>query len=255
LLSNDDGVHAPGIRALAEAVTPIADVVVVAPHVERSASSHAISISLPLRVEEIGPNFFAVEGTPADCIMLACRKLLRRKPNWVLSGVNRGANLGIDTIYSGTVGAAMEGTLHGIPSMAVSCFGRAKDILHYETAGKVVRLLLEQPEIQDIAKDGLLNVNVPNLPWNRLRGIAVATLGRRIYEEEMQEGTDPRGRSYFWIGAGGEMFDNIPGSDCVLIDEGFVTVSVLRPSFLDESGNERLKQRLQGIFEGRLGFP
>ena len=254
LLSNDDGVHAPGVRQLAQSVKELGDVVIVAPHVERSASSHAISIHLPLRVEEIEPGIFAVEGTPADCVMIACRKLLRRKPNWVLSGINRGANLGIDTIYSGTVAAAMEGLLHGIPSLAVSCFGKAREKLHYEAAGRIVTMLLGQQELfREISAASLLNINVPNLPFESIKGIRITGLGRRIYEEEMQEGTDPRGRPYYWIGAGGEMFADIENSDCVTIDQGYATVSVLRPSLLDERGNAHLEAKLAGVFEHSFG--
>jgi 5'-nucleotidase len=235
---------------LANAVKDLGDVIIVAPHVERSASSHAISIHLPLRLEQVEPNIYAVEGTPADCVMLAIRKLLRRKPNWVLSGINRGANLGVDTIYSGTVAAAMEGTLHNIPSIAVSTFGKAREHLHYESAAKVVRMLLEQPDVLgEVTRSALVNLNVPNLPFEKLKGISVTSMGRRIYEDEMQEGTDPRGRAYYWIGAGGEMFEDIPKSDCVMIDQGFVTASVLRPSFLDEQGNALLEAKLAGVFD------
>lgn len=254
LISNDDGVHAPGVRAMAAAVRDMGDVVIVAPHVERSASSHAISIHLPLRIEQVEPNIYAVEGTPADCIMLAIRKLLKRKPTWVLSGINRGANLGVDTIYSGTVAAAMEGTLHDIPSIAVSTYGKARDHLHYESAARIVKMLLERPElILDVTKASLLNINVPNLPFEKIRGIAVTTMGRRIYEDEMQEGVDPRGRAYYWVGAGGEMFEDIPNSDCVMLDQGFVTVSVLRPSFLDEGGNSLIEKRFSKAFDGLFG--
>ena len=250
LISNDDGVHAPGLRELARAVKEIGDVVVAAPHVERSASSHALSIHVPLRVEEIESGIYAVEGTPADCVMLACRKLLRRKPNWVLSGINRGANLGVDTIYSGTVAAAMEGLIQGIPALAVSSFGKARDHIHYETAGRVVRMMIEKEGLfRDLAQNALLNVNVPNLPWSQIKGIRVTGLGKRIYNEEMQEGTDPRGRAYYWIGAGGEMFADIPNSDCTLIDKGFVTVSMLKPSLLDELRNEQLASKIAGQFD------
>lgn len=250
LLSNDDGVHAPGVRELARAVKELGDVVVVAPHVERSATSHALSIHMPLRIEEIEPGIHAVEGTPADCILLACRKLLRRQPNWILSGINRGANLGVDTIYSGTVAAAMEGVIQGIPAMAISSFGKAQQRLHYETASQVVKLLLSKQELfHDITKAALLNVNVPNLPFSEIKGIRVTGLGKRIYDEEMQEGTDPRGRSYYWIGAGGDMFADIANSDCIMIDQGFVTVSVLRPSLLDERSNARLEAKFAGQFD------
>ena len=250
LITNDDGVHAPGVLALAAEFQELGDVVIVAPHVERSASSHAITIHSPLRMEQIKPNIYAVEGTPADCVLIAIRKLLRRKPNWVLSGINRGANLGVDTIYSGTVAAAMEGTLHGIRSIAVSSYGSARQHIHYGAAAKIVRKLIERPDILDVVPaTSLLNINVPNLPFEELKGIAVTSLGRRLYEDEMQEGVDPRGRSYYWIGAGGEMFDDIPDSDCVLIDQGFVTASVLRPSFLDEQGNTLLQSKISGVFD------
>jgi 5'-nucleotidase len=249
LISNDDGVHAPGVRALAKAVAHLGEVVIVAPHVERSASSHAISIHSPLRMEQVEPNVFAVEGTPADCVMLAIRKLLRRKPTWVLSGINRGANLGIDTIYSGTVGAAMEGTLHNIPSMAISTYGKERETLQYESACKIVKMLLEKADLlTQVTRTSLLNINVPNLPFEKLKGLVVTGLGRRIYDESIQEGTDPRGRSYFWIGAGGEMFEDIPDSDCVMIDQGYATVSVLRTSFLDEQGNGILQKEIGPAF-------
>ena len=251
LLCNDDGVHAPGIRVLAEAIAPLGDVVVVAPHVERSASSHAISIHSPLRVEQIARNIYAVEGTPADCIMLACRRLLHRKPSWIISGINRGGNLGIDTLYSGTVHAAMEGALHGYRAMAVSSHGRGN--LRYETAGQVVRMLLERQDLLAVGDRFTINVNVPNLPMEDLKGITVAGLGRRIYEDEMVEGIDPRGRPYYWIGAGGEMFEDIPDSDCYLVDQGFATVTVLKPCLLDERANDQLRRVLPDAFSG--AFP
>jgi len=254
LLSNDDGVHAPGIRALAEAVKPLGKVVVVAPHVERSASSHAITIHSPLRVEEFAPDIYAVEGSPADCVMLACRRLLHRKPTWVLSGINRGANLGVDTIYSGTVGAAMEATIMGFPSMAISCLGKTKDKLHYETAGKIVAQLLQHhDQLLEVAKAGVININVPNLPFNQIKGVRTATLGRRLYDEEMVQGMDPRGRPYYWIGSGGDMFEDMPGSDCELTDKGFVAMSVLKPSFLDLQTNGILEKRLGSVF-GKVNF-
>lgn len=251
LLCNDDGVHAPGIRVLAEAIAPLGDVVVVAPHVERSASSHAISIHSPLRVEQIARNIYAVEGTPADCIMLACRRLLHRKPSWIISGINRGGNLGIDTLYSGTVHAAMEGALHGYRAMAVSSHGRGN--LRYDTAGQVVRMLLERQDLLAVGDRFTINVNVPNLPMEDLKGITVAGLGRRIYEDEMVEGIDPRGRPYYWIGAGGEMFEDIPDSDCYMVDQGFATVTVLKPSLLDERANDQLRRVLPDAFSG--AFP
>ena len=253
LLTNDDGVHAPGIRALAGAVAGLGEAVVVAPHVERSATSHSISIHSPLRVESIQPGWWAVEGTPADCVMLACRRLLTRKPSWVLSGINRGGNLGIDTLYSGTVHAAMEGSLHGYKSMAISLQGKTGDLLRWETAAKVTRLLLEKGDALDVPPGMTVNVNVPNLEFADLKGFAIAGLGRRVYDEQIVEGVDPRGRPYYWLGAGGEMFEDIPGSDCLLLDQGWVTVSMLRPSLLDVDANQRMAAKLPSLFSDVFG--
>ena len=146
LLSNDDGVHAPGLRALAEAVEPFGDVLIVAPHVERSGASSMLSIHQPLRLEKIGPNIYAVEGSPVDCVLLALRRLVDRVPDWVISGINRGGNLAQDTIYSGTVGAALEGSIHGIRAMAVSSHGAPP--YRYDTAAKVC-LLYTSPSPRD----------------------------------------------------------------------------------------------------------
>ena len=252
LLTNDDGVHAPGIRALADAVKGMGEVTIVAPHVERSAASHAISIHQPLRVENIHDGVYAVEGMPADCVMLALRKLMKRRPNWILSGINRGGNTGVDTLYSGTVHAAMEGAMHGHRAMAISCHGRSN--LRYDTAGKVVQTLLEnQSWLSHVPERSTVNVNVPSLPFEELKGIRIAGLGRRIYEDEIVEGIDPRGRPYYWIGAGGEMFEDIPESDCLLIDQGFVTVSILRPSLLDEKSNGALEGVVPTLFANKFG--
>ena len=247
LVCNDDGVHAPGIRILAETFRSIGDVLIVAPHVERSATSHSLSIHTPLRIEEIEPSIYAVEGTPADCVLVACRKLLTRKPNWVLSGINRGANLGIDTLYSGTVAAALEGYLHGIPSIAVSCVGRPRESYHYETAAHVVRsIVLEADKYSDALKLGVLSVNVPSCPLEELKGLRVGNLGKRLYDEHLQEGVDPRGRPYYWIGGGGDVFADLEGSDCTLVNDGYASVSVLSPSLLNTNANQDLRHRLEG---------
>lgn len=242
LISNDDGVHAPGIRALANVARGFGDVFVAAPHVERSASSQAITIAMPLRMEELHAGVYAIEGTPADCVMMALQQILPRRPSWVLSGINRGGNLGTDTLYSGTVGAAMEGFITGCRAMAVSVEGR--EPLHYDTAAQVVKILLENEDKLDVALDGVLNVNVPNRPFRDIKGIEVASLGRRVYAQQMQVGMDPRGRQYFWIGGGGRTHEDIAGSDCVLLEQGYVTISVLKPDLLHPEATERLRQSL-----------
>lgn len=245
LVSNDDGVHAPGLKALAEMLKSFGDVTIVAPHVERSATSHAITIALPLRVERIHDNTYAVEGSPADCVMVAFWKILKRPPDWVITGINRGGNLGIDTLYSGTVGAAMEGALHGVRAIAVSSQGERP--LRYDTAAAVTRTLIEHEAKWSAAIKGkVLNVNVPSVPLNELKGLAFTSLGRRVYDQNLVEGVDPRGRAYFWIGGGGDSHMDIEGSDCNLFDEGYATASVLKPELFDESATSALKLKMSG---------
>ena len=239
LLCNDDGVHAPGINVLAEALRPFGRVMIVAPHLERSASSSAISISMPIIVEKIEDDVFAALGTPADCMMLALRELVHEKPTWVLSGINRGGNLGTDTIYSGTVGAAVEGSLLGVPSMAISVEG--SEPLHYESAAEVVKQLVVNDDIREIASRGVLNVNVPNLPFSDIEGMQVSSLGRRIYHGFVQERMDPRGRPYYWMGRGALGHEQIPGSDCVTITKRMVTLTMLKPDLYDAQATDELQ--------------
>lgn len=247
LLCNDDGVHAPGIQVLASKLRTIGDVIVVAPHVEKSASSHAITISMPLRMEKLNDDVYAVEGTPADCVMFALQKLLvNRKPDWVISGINRGSNLGHDVLYSGTVGAAMEGALHGIPSIAISSHNKGQKYYLYETAADVLLKILNDRNLFPPLK-GVLNINVPNVEYTELQGFKVATLGKRIYEEQFRKSTDPRGRDYYWVGGGGHLFEEIPGSDCDYIDKNFVTLSFLRPSFFFDEDNKILQNNFKNL--------
>jgi 5'-nucleotidase len=253
LLCNDDGVHAPGIRALAEAVDPIAEWVIVAPHVERSGSGQAISLVQPLRFETLSPNIHAVEGTPADCVMFAVCRHLTRRPAMVLSGINRGSNIGQDTLYSGTVAAAMEACLHGIPAIALSLQGRSATALtDYADAVKVVRLLLKHPELLAPAGRGVLNVNIPARPFNDMAGFAVATLGRRRYDNQIDDRVDPRGRRYFWIGGGGDDVETIPGSDCTLLNDGYVTLTTLTPDRIDATANQALAAGLAARLSHQL---
>jgi len=223
LLSNDDGVHAPGLAALAAAF-PRDEVWVVAPDREQSAASHAISLHRPLRIVQVGERRFAVDGTPTDAVYLALNHVLRgRPPDVVVSGVNHGPNLGNDVLYSGTVAAAMEGALLGVTAIAVSLatrpahdFGPAAAF-----AADLAHALLARPPERPV----LLNVNVPAGP---VRGYRFTRLGVRTYGNEVVEKIDPRGRSYFWIG-GDASHQDIPLSDCnTVLDEGLVAVTPLR---------------------------
>ncbi len=246
LLSNDDGVHAPGIKALTTAMEKYGDVIVVAPHVERSGSGQGLSLTAPLRMERISSNTYAVEGTPTDCMIFALSRILDRKPNWVISGINRGANIGQDVFYSGTVAAAMEGCIHGIPSIAFSLAkNKAFELQDYADSITVVRSIFDQIDLFTPAHGNVLNVNIPNVPFAEMKGFKVTTQGRRIYEAQIAEAVDPRGRPYYWIGGGGSDFEVLPGSDCNLLAEKYVTISVLTSDRINHSRNAELEKKLK----------
>ncbi len=228
LLTNDDGIGAPGIQALWQALAKIAEVFVVAPDSERSATSQAITVHHPIRVDEHcieHPQIcgWRVSGTPTDCVKLAVEALLSEKPDIVVSGINQGANLGTDVLYSGTVSAAIEGALYGIPSIAVSLdswqfrdFGPAA-----EFAGKLVQIV----ENKTIPPNTLLNVNVPALPAEEIKGVAITKLGVRQYENTFERRQDPRGRAYYWMGGNILDGDNDPDSDVVNVKLGKISVT------------------------------
>jgi 5'-nucleotidase len=227
LLSNDDGVHAAGLQALAAAFSDQDEVWVVAPDREQSASSHAISLHRPLRMVEVRPRWFAVDGTPTDAVYMGVCKVLRATPpDVVVSGINHGPNLGNDVHYSGTVAAAQEGALLGVPAAAISL--AAPPPHDFAPAARfavaLVRELLRRPR-----QDGpplLVNVNVPPGP---VRGFCFARLGRRTYGNDVVEKTDPRGRTYYWIGGeGGARNEDIAGSDCNAVTEGLASVTPLQ---------------------------
>jgi 5'-nucleotidase len=223
LVTNDDGVHAPGIRALAEALAPLGEVHVVAPDREVSACSQALTLKHPLRAERIEERVYAVDGTPADCVNLAVVKLLPRRPALVLSGINRGANLGEDIFYSGTVGGAREGTFFGLPAIAVSLAAKAEtDFSHAAAfAVRLAGLALER----GLPERTLLNVNVPP---GRPRGAAVTIQGRREHEGTILEALDPRRRTYYWIEEGRDRWLSDEMSDISAVRRGLVSVSPLQ---------------------------
>jgi 5'-nucleotidase len=232
LLSNDDGVHAAGLRALAAAFAG-EEVWVVAPDREQSAASHAISLHRPLRIGEVAPHRYAVDGTPTDAVYVGLNHILReRRPDVVLSGVNHGPNLGNDVLYSGTVAAAMEGALLGCHAVAVSLAAPPPHDFHHAAtfAAALARRLAGLPPAPPV----LLNVNVPG---GAVRGWRVAPLGRRDYGNEVVEKTDPRGRKYYWIGGeGGARWRDLPGSDCnTVFGDGLASVTPLRLDWSDGS--------------------
>ncbi len=239
LVSNDDGVRSEGIVALARALEPLGTVYVVAPDRERSASSHSLTLSLPLRVEKLEPRVYAVDGTPTDCVNLAVNGILRKQREriaLVASGINKGGNLGDDITYSGTVSAAMEGTLLGIPSIAVSLATR--NHFRFDTAARVAARIARKVLRRGLPKDTLLNVNLPNLPEEEIRGIRITRQGKRIYEDAIVEKRDPRGRKYFWIGGEAVHRHEIPGSDLEAVEQRFVSVT---PIHLDLTNHASMR--------------
>lgn len=226
LVSNDDGYLATGINVLTAALEQVADVVVIAPDRNRSAASNSLTLSTPLRVSEFGPNRYKVDGTPSDCVHLALTGLLDYEPDLVVSGINHGANLGDDVIYSGTVAAAMEGRFLGLPTIAVSLVGRK--LQHFDTAAAVAAELVQKIERAPLASDVVLNVNVPNVSADDLAGVRATRLGFRHKSEQILKDTDPYGQPIYWVGPAGAGQDAGEGTDFFAIEEGFASVTPLK---------------------------
>jgi len=226
LVCNDDGYMATGINVLTEALETVADVVVVAPDRNRSAASNSLTLSSPLRVTRTGENRYAVNGTPSDCVHLALTGFLDYEPDLVVSGINHGANLGDDVIYSGTVAAAMEGRFLGWPTIAVSLVGHR--LTHFDTAARVVTDMIRKLENSALAPEVILNVNVPDVPFDELKGVRAARLGFRHKSEPIVRSEDPHGRTIYWVGPAGQGQDAGPGTDFHAISEGAASVTPLK---------------------------
>ena len=232
VLTNDDGIHAPGLAALEKALGELGDVYVVAPEREQSTCGHALTLHRPLRPHRLAERRFAVNGTPADCVNLAVLGFLPAPPVLIVSGINHGANLGDDVTYSGTIAAAMEGTILGVPSIAVSLV----DGGDFDVAGRVARLIAMRVLVSGLPSRTLLNVNVPAQPP---LGIRLARLGNRVYLDKIVEQADPRGRSHYWIGGGDPQWDSLEGTDMGAVHEGFVS---LTPLHLDLTNHRAMMQ-------------
>jgi 5'-nucleotidase len=239
LVTNDDGIHAPGIRALAEALRTIGEVAVVAPDRERSAVGHALTLHHPLRATRLGPDIFAVDGTPTDCVNLGIHNLISFRPDLVVSGINRGANLGDDVTYSGTVSAAMEAMLMGFPSFAVSLFTEGEGV-HYGIAAEFAARLAGEVLSRGLPADTFLNVNVPDLPMSDLLPALITSQGRRRYEGGIVDKVDPRGRKYYWIGSGELTFLDLPGTDYHAVSRGHVSITPLHMDLTNYASIESL---------------
>jgi 5'-nucleotidase len=226
LLSNDDGYFAPGLNILAEHLSSIAEISVVAPERNRSGASNSLTLDRPLTVRKAHNGFLYVNGTPTDCVHLALTGLMSSPPDMVISGINDGANMGDDTIYSGTVAAAMEGYLLGIPSFAISMSRHGAQ--YFETAAKVVIDLVKRYEKSGFPPPLLLNVNVPDIPYDELHGTVVTRLGKRHKAEPVIKTNTPRGETVYWVGAAGNAQDAGPGTDFYAVEHEQVSLTPLQ---------------------------
>ena len=244
LLSNDDGYFAPGLACLAAAVGRIAQIDVVAPERDRSGASNSLTLTTPLRLHRAANGFFYVDGTPTDCVHLAITGLLEYEPDIVISGINHGANLGDDVIYSGTVAAAMEGRFLGLPAIAVSLAGRSG--ANFETAARVVLDLIEKLKSHPLPTDTILNVNVPDVPYDQLNGFEATRLGHRHKAEPVIKTSDPHGNPIYWVGPPGAEADAGPGTDFFAIRQKRVSVTPLHVDLTRHATLTQLASWLEG---------
>lgn len=243
LISNDDGYLSPGIETLAEAVGEIADVTVVAPDRDRSGASHSLTLKRPLRVQRAPNGFLFVDGTPTDCVHLAITGLMDEEPDMVISGINRGGNIGDDVLYSGTVAAAMEGRWLGYPAMAVSLAGPKPT--HFDTAAAVVVEMLRH--MKHLPPETILNVNVPNVPLTGIRGSRATRLGNRHKSEPAVRDTDPSGETIYWVGPPGGEQDAGEGTDFDAVRRNYVAVTPLTTDLSKHSEMDQTESWLQGL--------
>ncbi|MCU0935593.1 MAG: 5'/3'-nucleotidase SurE [Gammaproteobacteria bacterium] len=245
LISNDDGYQAPGIVCLARRLGEMGEVSVVAPERDRSGASNSLTLRNPIRARRADNGFVYVDGTPTDCVHLAITGLLDPEPDLVVSGINSGANLGDDVLYSGTVAAAMEGRFLGLPAIAVSLVG--EHFAHYETAASVVVSMLRGLHASPIPPATILNVNVPDVPLEALAGFRVTRLGQRHRSEPVVRDRDPRGREIFWVGPAGPGQDAGPGTDFHAIAEGCVSITPLHVDLTRYAAIQDLSRWLDGL--------
>lgn len=230
LVTNDDGIYSEGITALAAHLQTVGEVVVVAPSSEQSATSHSLTLTRPLRITKLKENWYKVDGTPTDCVMLALSHILKNgpRPDLVVSGINHGANLGDNVTYSGTVAGALEGSIYGLPSIAVSVVGR--EPFNFEPAGRFAAQLAQKVVGEGLPKGTLLNVNVPH---GEIRGVRITPTGTKVAETRIVEGRDPRGRRYYWIGEDSATWHEVPGVDYEAIQQGYISITPLRNDLTD----------------------
>ncbi len=223
MVTNDDGIRAEGLSALTGSIDDLGQIIVVAPEQEQSASSHAITLDKPLRIKEYSENRFSVSGTPTDCVLLLVHGILKKKPDLIVSGINHGPNMGEDVIYSGTVAAAIEGNILGIPSLAISV--TSWDHTRFETAAGVSRRIVRKIMELEREEAHLWNINIPPLKADEIKGIKVTKLGSRVYNDIIVKNKDPRGKDYYWIGGGEPGWNSEEDTDFSAISGGYVSVT------------------------------
>jgi len=231
LLTNDDGIFAPALQRLREALAPLGRVVIVAPDRDQSATSHSLTLHRPFRIRRHEDDVYSVDGTPTDCVVTAFHGLLDAAPGMVISGINHGPNMGEDVFYSGTVAAAIEGTLQGCPSVALSLVTREQADFVEPAAftARLVRRVLER----GLSPRQLLNVNLPHRSWNEIRGVRITRLGSRVYRDTLVRKVDPRGRDYYWIGGEDPVWEPRDGTDFHAVESGFISVTPMRLDLTD----------------------
>ena len=247
LVSNDDGYRAPGLAALRGSLEGLAQLTTVAPERNHSGASNALTLEMPLRVTEFGPDAYFVSGTPTDCVHLAISGLFDHEHDMVVSGINNGENLGDDVLYSGTVAAAIEGRFLGLPTVAFSLRRPVEGEPDFTAAGKVARLVVQRLLTAPLERTMILNVNIPPLPFERLRGFRSTRLGARHRADRVVPTMDPRGRQVWWVGAAGEGEDDGPGTDFHAIAEGYVSVTPLQVDLTRHAALDQVARWLDGI--------
>ncbi len=245
LISNDDGYRAPGLACLTDTLRRHADITVVVPDRDRSGASNSLTLENPIRINELDNGFVRVNGTPTDCVHLAITGLLDEEPDMVVSGINAGANLGDDVLYSGTVAAAMEGRFLGFPALAVSLAGQ--ECQHFETAARVVEKMLAHLQTDPLPADIILNVNVPDVPWEQLAGLRVTRLGHRHKAEPVIRMTDPRGKPIYWVGPSGSEQDAGEGTDFHAIRNRYASITPLQVDLTRHSALDMMGGWLEGM--------
>ena len=231
LLTNDDGIHAPGLRVLGEELAGLGRVTRVAPDRDQSATSHSLTLHRPLRIHRHGEDEFSIDGTPTDCVLIAFHGLLAERPDLVVSGINHGPNMGEDVFYSGTVAAAIEGSMQGVPSVAASL--ATHEPADFIAPARFIRRLVEELARRGIAGKQVLNVNLPHRPWDAVQGVKLTRLGTRVYSDTLIEKVDPRGRAYYWIGGQDPVWESQEGTDFHAVQHGHISVTPLSLDLTD----------------------